>query len=39
MLHNASQINLLAVSLLGKCPRDLMILRNRASILSIALVV
>jgi hypothetical protein len=39
MLRKASQISLVAASSLGKCPRLLMILRNRECTLSMALVV
>ena len=39
MLRKASQISLVAAWLLGKCPRVLMIILNRAFTLSMALVV
>ena len=39
MLRSASQISLVAASSLGKFPRVLMILRNRAWVLSMAFVV
>ncbi len=39
MLRKVSQISLVAVSPLGKCPRVVMILRSRALTLSMALVV